>query len=160
MTSGQATGVVRRRKPAEELPIGEPIDCGSYAIDEQEMMDFARQWDPQYFHIDPEAAAGSAFGRIIASGIYTTAIYQRLVVHGAFADYDVIAGRHIRECRFVNPVYAGDELHATVVVSSVSAPVRGRCDVVTLGTLRNQDGATVLELELTAVVRSADGGTP
>lgn len=143
-----------RLLPAEALPVGRPIDCGSHEVTEAEIVEFASAWDPQYFHVDPEAAAHSEFGGLIASGLHTTAIFQRLAATALYTRYDLIAGRVIRECRFLRPVRPGDVLTATVVVSSVEPAGRGRCEVVTDGVLRNQVGAAVLEIEVHTLFRS------
>jgi len=64
--------------PAEDMPVGVELDCGSYAVTEEEIVEFASHWDPQYFHIDRDAAEHSDFGGLIASGLHTAAIFQRL----------------------------------------------------------------------------------
>ena len=143
-----------RLLPAEGLPVGEPIDCGSHQVTEAEIVEFASEWDPQYFHVDRDAAAHSEFGGLIASGLHTTAIFQRLAATALYTRYDVIAGRVIRECRFLRPVWPGDVLSATAVVTSVELAGRGRAEVVIDGTLRNQAGAPVLEIEVHTLFRS------
>lgn len=142
------------RRPAEELPVGQPVDCGSHEISEAEILEFAQHWDPQYFHVDPQAAATSEFGGIIASGLHTTAIFQRLLATGLLTSIDVIAGRMIRECRFLQPVWPGDELTATVTIRSVSPPKYGRSEALFEGRLTNQHGMVVLEMELDILIRS------
>ncbi|MEO7446778.1 MAG: MaoC/PaaZ C-terminal domain-containing protein [Humibacillus sp.] len=143
------------RLPAEEMPVGVQIDCGSYEITEHEIIEFGTLWDPQYFHIDPDAAAHSTFGGVIASGVHTTAIFQRLATLAVYNRYDVIAGREIRALRFLRPVRAGDVLTGTVLLRSVEPARLGRCLVTILGALRNQAGEPVLELEVDSLVRSA-----
>ena len=142
------------RLPAEEMPVGVEIDCGSYEITKQEIIEFGTLWDPQYFHIDPDAAAHSTFGGVIASGVHTTAIFQRLATLAVYNRYDVIAGREIRALRFLRPVRAGDVLTGTVVLRSVEPARRGRCLVTIVGTLRNQKGVPVLDLEVDSLLRS------
>ena len=143
-----------RLLPAEGLPVGEPIDCGSHQVTEAEIVEFASEWDPQYFHVDRDAAAHSEFGGLIASGLHTTAVFQRLAATALYTRYDVVAGRVIRECRFLRPVWPGDVLTATAVVTSVEPTGRGRAEVVIDGTLRKQSGAAVLEIEVHTLFRS------
>jgi acyl dehydratase len=142
------------RLPAEEMPVGVEIDCGTHPVTEEEIVEFASAWDPQYFHVDREAALHSDFGGLIASGVHTTAIFQRLAATTVYSRYDVIAGREIEKLRFRRPVRAGDVLTGTVLVRSVEQDGRGRCLVRIVGTLRNQHGASVLELEVDSLVRS------
>jgi acyl dehydratase len=142
------------RRPAEDLPVGGTIPLGEHAVSEEEIVEFAAVWDPQYFHVDRAAAAEGRFGGLIASGLHTASIFQRLCVAGIFSDYDVIAGKEIHNLRFLRAVRPGDVLTGSVLVRSVEPDGRGRALVVLLGTLRNQDGQPVLELELDSLVGS------
>ncbi|OFE14237.1 hypothetical protein BA895_11540 [Humibacillus sp. DSM 29435] len=142
------------RLPAEEMPLGVEIDCGAHELTEAEIIEFGSLWDPQYFHIDPDAAAHSTFGGVIASGVHTTAIFQRLATLAVYNRYDVIAGREIRSLRFLTPVRAGDVLTGSVVLRSIAPARRGRCLVTIAGTLTNQEGVLVLTLEVDSLVRS------
>ncbi len=145
------------RLPAEQIPVGETFELGSHAVTEEEIIGFASAWDSQYFHIDPVSARESAFGGIIASGIHTLAMYQRLSVTGLFDRYDVIAGKELRQVRFLCPVRPGDVLSGSVVIDSVEPDGRGRATVITSGTLRNQNDVVVLDLKVEALVSSHDG---
>lgn len=144
--------------PAEDMPVGEELDCGSYEVSERDIIDFARQWDPQYFHVDPQAAVDSVFGGIIASGVHTTAIFQRLAATAMYARYDVIAGKELRRVRFLRPVSGGDMLTGSVRIRAVVPDGRGRCVVTMVGTLRNQHGSPVFTLEVDSLVRSRNPG--
>jgi len=64
----------------EDIELGNRIDLGAWLMDGEEMMAFARKYDPQSFHVDPEAAAKSHFGGIIASGWYTVACWMRAMM--------------------------------------------------------------------------------
>lgn len=140
--------------PAEDLPIDREIDCGSYVVTQDDIIEFARSWDPQYFHVNPGLAVHSDFGGLIGSGVHTLAIFQRLAVAAVYAKYDVVAGKHMRDLRFLRPVKPGDELTASLLVRSVEPDGRGRCLVTMLGTLRNQHGRPVLEVEVDSLLRS------
>ncbi|MGH3131129.1 MAG: MaoC/PaaZ C-terminal domain-containing protein, partial [Gaiellaceae bacterium] len=64
----------------EDFEPGRTFELGSRTVTEEEIVSFAREWDPQPFHVDAEAAAGSAFGGLIASGWHTGALWMRLYV--------------------------------------------------------------------------------
>jgi acyl dehydratase len=64
----------------EDFEPGQVYELGSTVVTEKEIVDFARQFDPQPFHLDPEAAKASVFGGLIASGWHTGAIWMRLYV--------------------------------------------------------------------------------
>ncbi|MCC9069695.1 MaoC/PaaZ C-terminal domain-containing protein [Arthrobacter cryoconiti] len=70
------------RLAAEHLPVGQSVDLGSHSVSEAEIIRFASEWDSQYFHTDPETAHESHFGGLIASGLHTLSIFQRLSVLG------------------------------------------------------------------------------
>lgn len=147
----------RTRLPAEDLPLGEPLDLGSHSVSAEEIIRFASEWDDQYFHTDPEAARDSHFGELIASGLHTLSLFQRLSVAAIFGRYDVIAGKEIRRLRFLRPVRADDTLTGTLIVQSVTPDNRGRALVSTAGTLRNQDGI-VLEVHMDSFLATAQSG--
>ncbi|KQT93544.1 hypothetical protein ASG49_00585 [Marmoricola sp. Leaf446] len=145
---------------AEDLPVGSTVELGSHEVTLAEMLEFARQWDPQGFHTDPDAAAAGHFGEVIASGIHTLGIYQRLSVAGAIGGWAVVAGRQIRELRFPAPVVAGDVLHASLLVESVTpgrADASGRAPralAVVHARVRRDDGTTVLSATFETYVRT------
>lgn len=158
MTAADVESAGPRLLPAEDMPVGEEIDCGSYEVTEEQIIDFASTWDPQYFHVDRDLAAHSDFGGLIASGLHTASIFQRLAATGVYQRYDVVAGREIQTMRFLRPVRAGDVLTCTIVVRSVEPAAPGRCLVTILGALRNQHDRPVLELQVDSLVRSREPG--
>jgi acyl dehydratase len=125
-------------------------------VDPAEVAAFAAAYDPQPLHLDPEAAARGAFGRVVASGYHTLALSWRLWVDvGAFGE-DVLAGLGLDEVRWHHPVYPGDTLAAEVEVLE-ARPSRRHPDrgVVRLGvTVRNQAGTVVLTYRTAALVRA------
>lgn len=95
----------------EDLMEGEEACSGARTISEQELLEFARRYDPQYFHADPHAAGRSVFGGIVASGIFTMAIWRQLD-HQIAHDIAWICGVAWDEVRFPTAVRAGDTLRA------------------------------------------------
>ena len=94
---------------AEDLVVGSVHGLGTYQVTLQEILDFAEKWDPQVFHVDRAAAEAGFFGEIIASGVHTVAIFQRLAVRGAYRHWSVIAGRRV-SAEFPAPVRPGRTL--------------------------------------------------
>jgi acyl dehydratase len=129
-------------KYAEDLVAGSVVELGEYPVTEDEMISFARQWDPQSFHTDPEAAAAGYFGGVIASGLYTIGVLQRLAVLAAYHDWAIIAGRRIREVRIPAPVRAGAVLAGRLVIEELTPASPSRSLLVTRGELR--DGPTLV----------------
>ncbi|MFW0783352.1 MaoC/PaaZ C-terminal domain-containing protein [Gordonia sp. CPCC 206044] len=145
-----ATGVVH----GDDLVVGLEYHLGSHTISEDELVDFATEWDPQSFHIDADAAAGGAFGGLIASGIHTIAVYQRLSVHAQFDRWAVIAGRRLTDVRFLSPVRPGDTLTGVNVIDGLSSDDRNRTLVTMSSRVTNQNGEAVLSLVVEVLVRS------
>ena len=130
---------------AEDLIIGEEIDLGRYTVTTDEIVEFGRQWDPQSFHVDTEAAADSYFGEVIASGLHTLGVLQRLAVLAAYQHWDVIAGRRIRSIELTAPVTDGTTLVGTLVVEEISNRGSERALVAVRGRLHSADGRPVLD---------------
>jgi acyl dehydratase len=94
----------------EDIAVGETHSFGSYTVSEAEMTEFASSYDPQPIHLDPEAAAKSMFGGLIASGWHTGAMTMRMVVENLLADSGAAGAIGMDELRFPNPVRPGDIL--------------------------------------------------
>jgi len=137
----------------EDLVVGLVEESGVRLVSREEMLAFARQYDPQYFHADPEAAKRSRFGDIIASGIYTMAIWRQLD-HEIAGDIAWICGVAWDDVRFATAVRPGDTLHARAVCLSKrpsgSDPRRGV--TVYQYTLHNQRSEIVFSARSTNLV--------
>jgi acyl dehydratase len=111
---------------ADDLAIGDVHDLGTHAISESEIRDFATQWDPSAIHCDPIAAGKGYFNGIIASGIHTLAVFQRLAATTIYPSWAIIAGRRITDVEMLHPVRPGMVLRgqATVVHNLPDNPSR------------------------------------
>jgi acyl dehydratase len=94
----------------EDLRVGDTGEHGSYEVTAAEITEFAEQYDPQPFHTDPEAAADSPFGGLVASGWHTAAVTMRLLVDGHLSDGATRGALGVDELRWRRPVRPGDEL--------------------------------------------------
>jgi acyl dehydratase len=117
-------GIFRGSRPAgprhtDDFTQGQHFDLGSYHLSSAEIVDFGQRWDPLDFHIEPHLAVSTRVGRLIASGIHTLAIAQRLAAGRLFRDLDLVAGRGIREARFHRPVYGETTLQGSLDVLEV-----------------------------------------
>jgi acyl dehydratase len=130
----------------DDYALGSTYECGSVSIDQASMIAFAKEFDPQPFHVDPVAAAAGPFGGLIASGWHTAALVMRLLVENYLAAESSLGSAGLDELRWPHPVRPGDTLRvrATVVESrrSLSKPDRGI--VKTMVEAANSDGATVM----------------
>lgn len=129
----------------EDFIPGDMIELGTRTVSEEEIIDFARQFDPQSFHVDKEAASHSIYGGVIASGWHTCAMIMRLVVDGFLANSSSMGSPGIDEIRWLLPVRPGDILtvKAKTLASKVSASKPDRGVVNTLWEAINQDGKLI-----------------
>ncbi len=113
----------------EDYVPGAIFECGTMVVSESEIIAFARNYDPQSFHVDPAAAAHGPFGGLIASGWHTIAMTMRLLVERYLAESSSLGSPGIDELRWLRPVRPGDELSVRVTVldakRSRSKPERG-----------------------------------
>ena len=113
----------------EDFAEGQVYELGEAKVSEAEILEFARKFDPQPFHIDPEAARRSMYGGLIASGWHTASLYMGLMVRNLLQDASSLGSAGIDELRWLKPVRPGDTLHAVGEVlekkPSKSQPDRG-----------------------------------
>lgn len=132
---------------ADDLRVDSLVELGTHLVSEDEIIAFASDWDPQLMHIDPAAARSGPFGGIIASGVHTMAVFQRLHVAGLLGRTAVVAGRGMREMRLPAPTRAGDVVTGRVeIIEHRLRPHRHDAQVVVRGTLVNQNGELVFEM--------------
>ena len=144
----------------EDFAPGRVFDLGSASLDADEIVAFARRWDPQPFHLDPEAATAGGLDGLIASGWQTACLWMRLYVDAVLSRADMLPAPGVEALRWRRPVTPGLRLHgtATILERAVSErdPTRGRMRLQ--GELRDDDGATVMTLEAYGRVRRGDAG--
>jgi acyl dehydratase len=129
----------------EDLTPGETVDIGTYTMREDEIITFAKQFDPQPFHIDTEKAKDSIFGGLIASGWHTCGIAMRLMCDSYLNDTASMGSPGLEEIRWLKPVRPGDTLRATRTIEEsrpTSKPDRGL--VLTRWDMYNQKDEHVL----------------
>jgi acyl dehydratase len=133
----------------EDFEPGQDIDLGTRTVTEAEIVAFAREYDPQPFHVDRDAATHSIFGGVVASGWHTCAMMMRMVVDGLLSRSSSLGSPGLDGVRWLAPVRAGDTLNVryrTVQVkASASKPDRGV--VWSKWVAVNQHGETVCTVE-------------
>ena len=123
----------------EDLEVGAETDFGSYDVTREEVLEFARKYDPQPFHLSDEEAAKTHFGRIAASGWHTAAMTMAVIARHVVADEQAGLGSPgIDELRWKRPVYPGDTLHVRGKIVD-KTPSRSRPD---MGSFRTETMVT------------------
>ena len=145
-----------------EFHPGQVIEAGPVGISAEEIVAFARQYDPQWFHVDVEHANAGRHGGLIASGWQTCGLAMRLAVQVALEGSESFASPGLSSLRWLHPVRPGDELRLKITVLETR---RSRSQG-SLGILRwrwqmfNQHGTEVLDVEATSLFDLPAPGDP
>lgn len=157
----------------ENITPGESFDLGAHSFTEAEIIRFASAYDPQYFHVDPEAARHSHFGGIVASGWHTVSVGHRCMVDALDAEEQRLRGLGeepgvsgpspgINTMVFRAPVRPGDTLAYALTVTGKrpSNSLPGWGILVNQVEATNQHGELVYRAELVAFSRLRDYRPP
>jgi acyl dehydratase len=131
----------------DDLRAGSIFDLGTVALNREEIVSYARQYDPQPFHLD-EAAAIPIFGGLIASGWQTASLFQRLLVDGFLGDVACLGSPGVNEIRFLRPVFAGKPLFGRLTIGEkrLSKSRLDRGTVTLQCEMLGEDGEAVLTM--------------
>jgi len=146
----------------EDLEIDSVRELGSHTITREEIMDFARQFDPQPFHLDEQAAKESVFGGLCASGWHTCSLAMRLMVTNFLHEAASLGSPGLEDVRWLKPVFPGDTLSLRHAILA-KRPMNSRPDVGLVRTrwmMFNQDQAQVLHMEGWAMFRRRTPAAP
>lgn len=146
------------RRRFDDLVVGERRRSAPLVMDEQAIIAFARAFDPQWFHVDPQAAQQSAFGGLIASGVHLIAVWRRMD-HDLNGDIDYYCGVALEDVRFLLAVRPGESLtlESEIVACRPSASDPGRGLVTQAYRMTNGAGDGVLELRAINLVYRGAG---
>jgi acyl dehydratase len=113
----------------EDFHIGETFDLGPLTVTAEEIIAFAKQFDPQYFHVDPQRAKDSIFGGLVASGWHAGALFMRMFFDDVLSKTDSIGSPGLDQIRWLQPVRPNDTLHGRFTITdarvSKSRPTTG-----------------------------------
>lgn len=147
MTAQFATSIEDRY--FEDYVAGSVHEFGQITVDEQDVVEFARRYDPQPFHVDREAARSTPFRGVIASGWHTAGLMMRLIVDHYLSHVASLASPGVDELRWTQPVRPGDTLsvRATVLEARRSRSKPDRGIVYTLFEVVNQRGEIAMSVK-------------
>lgn len=132
----------------EDFEVGRTQEAGSRTVTREEILDFARKFDPQPFHVDEEAARRSQFGGLIASGWHTAALCHGILVEEFLgSDSGSMGSPGVDELRWLRPVRPGDTLTVSTEVVAVTPSRTKPGGLVKLRyVMRNQNGEAVMTM--------------
>ena len=139
----------------EDLKLGDTFGTPEHTVTAEEIVAFARQYDPQSFHTDAVAAKASLFGQLVASGWHTAAISMSLMVRGEMKLDGGVIGRGVDQLRWPRPTLPGDTLRVEMTVREIDPePSRtGRGRVKLSCRTLNQNGDPVQEMTARLLVQ-------
>jgi len=140
-----------RERHFEDWIVGERLETGSIEITREKALAFAREYDPQAFHLDDGAAAASMFGRLAISGWQTAAYAMRLIVESGMFPAHGGVGLGIDELRWLKPVYPGDVLRVTAECAAKRASA-GKPSGIVRFKIETCNGDGALVMSHTAIV--------
>jgi len=140
----------------EDLVVGAETTFGHYDVTREEVLDFARKYDPQPFHLSDEEAAKTHFGRLAASGWHTAAMTMAVIARYVVADEQAGLGSPgIDQLRWLRPVYPGDRLTVRGTILE-KTPSRSKPDIGSFRTetvVTNQDGVDVMRFTSIVLIK-------
>jgi acyl dehydratase len=131
----------------DDIEVGDEAVMGHYDVTREEVLEFARKYDPQPFHLSDEAAAKTHFGRLAASGWHTCAMTMAVIARRVVDDEQAGLGSPgVDELRWLKPVYPGDRLTVRgLIVEKTPSRSKPHIGVIrTKTTVSNQDGVDVM----------------
>jgi acyl dehydratase len=133
----------------EDFKVGEVVETGRHTFTEEEIIAFAKQFDPQPFHVDPEAAKNSFYGGIIASGWHTCCVAMRYMVQYYIGRSASMGSPGMDNVRWLKPVRPGDTItFLRVITESRASQSRPNAGLLkSIAQAVNQHGETVLTME-------------
>ncbi|HYZ42211.1 MAG TPA: MaoC family dehydratase [Stellaceae bacterium] len=143
----------------EDYLPGSIVEYGDIRVSQDEIIEFARRYDPQDMHVDPAAAARGRFGGLIASGWHTAAMMMRVIVDNFLPQTASLGSPGIDELRWLQPVRPGDVLRVrlTVLEATPSRSKRDRGLVRTFVEVLNQQGTVVMSLKAMNIIACRSG---
>ncbi|MFD0916393.1 MaoC family dehydratase [Pseudahrensia aquimaris] len=133
----------------DNLAIGQEFALGPKLVTAEEIIEFASEFDPQPFHLDPESDQAAQVGGLIASGWHTCSMFMRMMCDGFILDSTSQGSAGLDEVRWLLPVRPGDRLTGTARVVEKRVP-KSRPDLGMVQfeyTLNNQNGETVMTIK-------------
>ena len=139
----------------EDFTPGRTFRTPAWTATAENIVDFARKYDPQYFHLDPDKAKDSIFGGLVCGGFQTAALAWALALQTGLFERSAVAGIGVDELRWLKPVREGDRVHVEFTLIDGAAS-RSRPDIGRTTfryEMKNQRGETVLTMKMLQLLK-------
>ncbi len=138
----------------DDFVAGDVFDLGTIDISQDDIIAFARDYDPQPFHTDPVTADISIYGGLIASGWQTACLFMRLLASNLLNESLSLGSGGLDDLRWLAPVRPGDRLTASIEImkTRVSSSKPDRGIVTWRGSMTNQDAVVVMTIDATFMI--------
>jgi acyl dehydratase len=162
LSAGTAPESPDARLHFEDFAVGDHWTLRPFCLEEDEIIEFGRKWDPQPFHTDPVAARSSPFGGLIASGIHTLAAVIRALYEDLMSGVAAVGGVGFDSLRFLGPVRPGQPLHVEIEVLECSPrrPGRGWGQVTFQHRIALETGEELLRFDNRILIWHRDASPP
>lgn len=139
----------------EDLSIGQKIEIGPISISEQEIIEFAKKFDPQPFHIDVEKAKDSLFGGLCASGWHTCSLYMRMLYDGLLINLASLGSPGMNQIRWIKPLFPNETIKGELEILS-KTPSRSKPNIGSMiinSRVFNSNNELIMTLESISIVK-------
>lgn len=142
----------------EDFPTGFVAEFGNKLVTKEEIIDFARQFDPQFFHVDEEAAKDSFLGGLCASGWHIGGMAHRMISDRFLLNAECLGSPGMEKMRLIKPVYAGDRLRMRLEIldTRLLNKYKGAGMTTCRWELFNQDDEMVMQLDCNIIFGRRD----
>tara|TARA_B100000686_G_C16763050_1_gene960011 strand:+ start:288 stop:743 length:456 start_codon:yes stop_codon:yes gene_type:complete len=139
----------------EDIKIGSTKEFGSYLVTEKEIIEFAKKFDPQPFHIDKEKAKDSLFGGLCASGWHTCSLYMRMLYDGLLIDLASLGSPGMNQIRWLKPLFPNETIKGELEIIS-KTPSKSKPNIGSMiidSKVFNSNNELIMTLQSISIVR-------
>lgn len=139
----------------EDLSIGQKIEIGPISVTEEEIIEFAKKYDPQPFHVDVEKAKNSLFGGLCASGWHTCSLYMRMLYDGLLINLASLGSPGMNQIRWIKPLFPDETIKGELEIIS-KTPSRSKPNIGSMiidSNVFNSNNELIMTLQSISIVR-------
>jgi acyl dehydratase len=139
----------------EDLSVGEKIKIGPISVSEEEIIEFAKKYDPQPFHIDKDKAKDSLFGGLCASGWHTCSLYMRMLYDGLLINLASLGSPGMNHIRWIKPLFPNETINGELKIIS-KTPSKSKPSIGSMvidSRVFNSDNELIMTLQSISIIK-------